>query len=80
MLEEKAVRRLIDRQAVLDLIMTYSRAFDRCDLEQALSVFHPGAEMVVAGLFTGKAEDDSGSEKLGTDGPLCVQRRCRCRR
>lgn len=40
---ERAVIGLLDRQAIHDCLMTYSRAVDRLDRELLLSVYHPDA-------------------------------------
>lgn len=41
--KEDAIQQLIDRQAIHDCLMTYSRAVDRLDRELLLSVYHPDA-------------------------------------
>ena len=40
---ERAIQELIDRQAIHDCLMTYSRAVDRLDRELLLSVYHEDA-------------------------------------
>jgi hypothetical protein len=52
---EKAVRMLVDRQAILDCLVRYSRAVDRLDRTLALSVYHPDA-IDDHGLFVGTPE------------------------
>lgn len=42
-LKEEAIQQLIDRQAIHDCLMTYSRAVDRLDRDLLLSVYHPDA-------------------------------------
>lgn len=41
--KDDAIQQLIDRQAIHDCLMTYSRAVDRLDRELLLSVYHPDA-------------------------------------
>jgi hypothetical protein len=49
------VRRLADRQAILDCLMTYCRAVDRLDRELLLSVYHPDA-VDDHGIYVGDRE------------------------
>lgn len=51
-----AVGVLLDRQAIHDVLMTYSRAVDRLDRELLLSVYHPDA-VDDHGVFVGGPEE-----------------------
>lgn len=53
---ESAVRLLQDRQAIHDVLMTYSRAVDRLDRDLLLSVYHPDA-VDDHGVFVGGPEE-----------------------
>lgn len=53
---EAAVLELQDRQAIHDVLMTYSRAVDRLDRELLLSIYHPDA-IDDHGVFVGHPED-----------------------
>ena len=50
------VRELQDRQAIQDVLATYSRAIDRLDRELLLSVYHPDA-IDDHGVFIGNREE-----------------------
>lgn len=50
------VRELRDRQAIQDVLMTYSRAIDRLDRELLISVYHPDA-IDDHGVFLGGPEE-----------------------
>ena len=43
-----ALKALIDRQAITEVLYRYSRAMDRMDREEALAVFHPDAKLLYA--------------------------------
>ena len=53
---EKIVEELRDRQAIQDLLATYSRGVDRLDRELLLSVYHPDA-IDDHGVFIGTPEE-----------------------
>ena len=53
---DRAIQELIDRQAIHDCLMTYSRAVDRLDRELLLSVYHPDA-VDDHGVFVGNREE-----------------------
>jgi hypothetical protein len=53
---DRAIQELIDRQAIHDCLMTYSRAVDRLDRELLLSVYHPDAGDD-HGVFVGNREE-----------------------
>jgi ketosteroid isomerase-like protein len=53
---EQTVTRLADRQAISDVLMTYSRAIDRLDRELLLSVYHEDA-IDDHGVFVGGPEE-----------------------
>ena len=53
---EKIVRELQDREAIRNLIATYSRGVDRLDRELLISVFHPDA-LDDHGVFIGSREE-----------------------
>lgn len=50
------VRRLLDRQAIHDCLMRYSRGVDRLDRDLLLSVYHPDA-IDDHGVFVGNPEE-----------------------
>jgi len=51
-----ALRELLDRQAITDLLQRYCRAVDRLDKPLARSVFHPGAEADFSPVYKGDAQ------------------------
>ena len=51
-----AVQQIIDRQAILDCLMRYSRGVDRFDRELVLSAYHPDA-VDDHGAFVGSREE-----------------------
>lgn len=51
-----AVRDLLAKQAITEVIHTYCRALDRMDRELALSVWHPGGTADYPPMFTGTGE------------------------
>jgi ketosteroid isomerase-like protein len=53
---ERAVAELRDRQAIAEVLATYSRAVDRLDRALLLSVYHPDA-IDDHGVFIGNPED-----------------------
>lgn len=53
---ERAINELIDRQAIHDCLMRYSRGVDRLDRELLMSVYHPDA-VDDHGMFVGGRED-----------------------
>lgn len=54
---EAAVRELVAKQAITDVIHRYCRALDRMDREAAVSVWHPdGVADYGAGIFQGTGE------------------------
>jgi hypothetical protein len=53
---ERAVVALQDRQAIQDVLMTYSRGIDRLDRELLLSVYHDDA-IDDHGVFVGSPEE-----------------------
>lgn len=53
---ERALRVLLDKQEIHEVLMRYCRGIDRCDPELLHSVYHPDATDD-HGLFTGKAVD-----------------------
>lgn len=53
---ELAVAELVDRQAILDCLMRYSRGVDRLDRELILSAYHPDA-IDDHGMFVGNREE-----------------------
>jgi hypothetical protein len=53
---ERTVTRLADRQAISDVLMTYSRGIDRLDRELLLSVYHEDA-IDDHGVFVGSPEE-----------------------
>ena len=53
---EKAVRELVDRQAIHDCLMRYSRGVDRLDRELLLSVYHADG-IDDHGMFVGGREE-----------------------
>jgi ketosteroid isomerase-like protein len=53
---ERTVTELADRQAIHDVLMTYSRAIDRLDRELLLSVYHEDA-IDDHGVFVGTREE-----------------------
>lgn len=55
-IDTKALRELLDRQAILDCIHRYTRGVDRFDRELILSAYHPDA-VDDHGLFVGVAAD-----------------------
>lgn len=52
---ETALRRLVDKDEIKDVLFTYCRGIDRCDEALLRSVYHPGATDD-HGLFAGTAE------------------------
>ena len=55
-IDKNAVRKLIDRQDILDCLTRYSRGVDRLDKELLLSAYHPDARDD-HGVFVGDAAD-----------------------
>ena len=53
---ERALRVLLDKQEIHEVLMRYCRGIDRCDAELLHSVYHPDATDD-HGLFKGKAAD-----------------------
>ena len=53
---ERALRVLLDKQEIHEVLMRYCRGIDRCDAELLHSVYHPDATDD-HGLFKGKAYD-----------------------
>jgi ketosteroid isomerase-like protein len=53
---ERALRVLLDKQEIHEVLMRYSRGIDRCDAELLHGVYHPDATDD-HGMFTGKAAD-----------------------
>jgi hypothetical protein len=53
---EAAVRRLVDRQEILDCLHRYTRGVDRLDRDMVLSVYHPDA-VDDHGHFVGSPEE-----------------------
>ena len=53
---QHAVRALLDKQEIHEVLMRYCRGIDRCDAELLHSVYHPDATDD-HGLFKGKAAD-----------------------
>jgi ketosteroid isomerase-like protein len=53
---EAALRTMLDKQAIHEVMMRYCRAVDRIDEELLRSVYHPDA-VDNHGLFNGKASD-----------------------
>lgn len=53
---ERALRALLDKQEIHEVLMRYCRGIDRCDSELLHSVYHPDATDD-HGLFKGKAYD-----------------------
>lgn len=53
---ERALRILLDKQAIHEVLMRYSRGIDRCDSELLHSAYHPDANDD-HGMFRGKATD-----------------------
>ncbi len=53
---DPALRALVDKDAIRDVLFTYCRGIDRCDEALIRSVYHPGATDD-HGTFTGSAED-----------------------
>ncbi|HKZ73095.1 MAG TPA: nuclear transport factor 2 family protein [Steroidobacteraceae bacterium] len=53
----EAVRRLLDRQEIEDVITRYSRAVDRADVELLRSCYHDDATEDHGGVFSGTARD-----------------------
>ncbi|WP_436774493.1 nuclear transport factor 2 family protein [Yinghuangia sp. YIM S09857] len=51
-----AVRDLLAKQAITEVIHTYCRALDRMDRDLALSVWHPGGTADYPPMFTGTGE------------------------
>lgn len=51
-----ALARLLDRQALLDLVTAYFRGVDRCDFELLRSLYHPDAIDDHGELFCGPAD------------------------
>ena len=49
---DNAVQELLDKQALYELVLRYSRAVDRCDEEMLRSVYHPDA-VDEHGTYTG---------------------------
>ena len=47
---------LLDRQAIADVLVTYSRAIDRLDRDLLISVYHPDA-IDDHGVFIGTREE-----------------------
>ena len=43
-IDEKAIRQLLDRQAIWDAIISYTRGMDRLDPELVIKAFHPDAK------------------------------------
>ncbi len=54
--DHQALRALIDKQAITEVIHTYARALDRCDLGLLLSCFHPDSTHD-HGEFEGSSRD-----------------------
>ncbi len=59
-IDERVVQDLVDRAAISDLILRYSRAVDRRDWDEVLACFTPDAQ-VDYGRFQGNAEEVFGS-------------------
>jgi hypothetical protein len=57
---EEQLKRLVDIQAIRDVLALYCRAQDRCDLELLQSVFHEDAVDDHGGVFEGSARDFCG--------------------
>ena len=53
---ERALTELLDRQAISDCLMTYSRGVDRLDRELIVSAYHPDA-IDDHGMFVGDREE-----------------------
>jgi len=53
---ERALRVLLDKQEIHEVLMRYCRGIDRCDAELLHSVYHPDATDD-HGLFKGRAAD-----------------------
>src|SRR5215469_3641262 len=53
---ERALRVLLDKQEIHEVLMRYCRGIDRCDAELLESVYHPDATDN-HGQFVGKASD-----------------------
>lgn len=53
---DPAVQELLDKQAIHEVLMRYSRGVDRRDLDLLLSVFHPDATDA-HGIFDGNAQE-----------------------
>lgn len=51
------LRRLRDRQQIEDVLVRYSRAIDRADIELLRSCYHEDATEDHGGVFKGRAQD-----------------------
>ncbi|MGE0827861.1 MAG: nuclear transport factor 2 family protein [Hyphomonadaceae bacterium] len=48
---------MFDKQAIYEVVMRYSRAVDRIDMELWRSCFHPDATLLFEGLFRGSVDE-----------------------
>ena len=55
-MDEVAIRRLADKDAIRDVLYTYCRALDRMDRTLASTVWHPGATAHYDGIYEGTGE------------------------
>ena len=53
----EAVQQLLDRQAIEDVLVRYSRAVDRADIDLLRGCYHDGATEHHGGVFQGAAKD-----------------------
>jgi hypothetical protein len=56
---EQALRTVLDRLEIQELLLRYCRACDRVDEELLRSVFHPGATTEYADMFSGTIEESA---------------------
>jgi hypothetical protein len=52
-----AIERLLAKQAITEMLYRYCRAYDRMDVELALSVWHPGGTVAYGDRYDGPVAD-----------------------
>lgn len=56
-MSDEALKLLLDKQQIYEVIVRYARGADRFDMELYRSCFHPDATMIFENLFQGDAEE-----------------------